>query len=42
MKIISTKLELFDENNNQGILDISIVDYNKLNTVKKLLGGSNA
>ena len=33
---------LFDENNNQGILDISIVDYNKLNTVKRLLGGSNA
>ena len=33
---------LFDENNNQGILDISIVDYNKLNTIKKLLGGSNA
>ena len=29
---------LFDENNNQGILDISIVDYNKLNTVKRLLG----
>ena len=33
---------LFDENNNQGILDISINDYNKLNTVKKLVGGLNA
>ena len=32
---------LFDENNNQGILDISINDYNKLNTVKKLVGGLN-
>ena len=33
---------LFDADNNKGILDISIIDYNKLNTVKRLLGGSNA
>jgi hypothetical protein len=32
---------LFDADNNKGILDISISDYNKLNTVETL-GGSNA
>ena len=35
---------LFDENNNKGILDISIIDYNKLNTfngTQRVIGGSN-
>ncbi len=32
---------LLDENNTRGMLDISLNDYNKLNTVETL-GGSNA